>query len=188
MWGTKMRTRFYLAAAAATLAVAAPAAAQQATVTATGNPVAKGVVVLPLTLAKNSDLDFGTVVASPTVAGTVAISADDGSRAVTGGVVGVLSATGGRAVFTGAGSANQQVVLTLQAPAVLANGSNTITVNSMTFDSAAASTVVAGNQTTTRTIDGSGSFTVGVGGNFAIAANQANGVYSAPFIVTAQYQ
>jgi hypothetical protein len=71
---------------------------------------------------------------------------------------------------------------------VLANGSNTITVNSMTFDSAAASTVVAGNQTTTRTINGSGSFTIGVGGNFAIAANQANGVYSAPFIVTAQYQ
>src|SRR5205085_6425699 len=105
---------------------------------ATGNPVAKGVVVLPLTLAKNSDLDFGTVVASTTVAGTVAISADDGSRAVTGGVVGVLSAPGGRALFTGAGTATQQVVLTLQAPAVLTSGSNTITVNSMTFDTAPA--------------------------------------------------
>ena len=79
-----MRTRFYLAAAAATLVVAAPAAAQQATVTATGNPVARGVVILPLALSKTSDLDFGTVVASPTVAGTVSTNADDGSRAVTG--------------------------------------------------------------------------------------------------------
>lgn len=180
-----MRNIKLLAAVAATFAMATPAMAQQ--VTATGNPVAKGVVVLPLTLAKNSDLDFGTVVASTTVAGTVAISADDGSRAVTGGVVGVLSAPGGRALFTGAGTATQQVVLTLQAPAVLTSGSNTITVNSMTFDTAAASTVVSGNQTTTRTIDASGAFTVGVGGVFAIKANQANGVYSAPFTVTAQY-
>ena len=183
-----MRTRFYLAAAAATLAVGAPAAAQQATVTATGNPVAKGVVILPLTLSKTSDLDFGTVVASPTLAGTVAINADDGSRAVTGGVVAVPSFPGGRALFQGAGTPSQNVLLTLQAPAVLTNGANSITVNSMTFDTAAASVVVGGNQTTTRVINGSGAFQVGVGGNFAIGANQANGVYSAPFIVTAQYQ
>jgi hypothetical protein len=183
-----MRTRFYLAAAAATLAVSAPAAAQQATVTATGNPVARGVVILPLTLSKTSDLDFGTVVASQTVAGTVAINADDGARSVTGGVVMVPSYPGGRAVFQGAGTPTQNVLLTLQAPAVLTNGSFTIAVNSMTFDTAAASVVVAGNQTTTRTIDGTGAFQVGVGGVFAIAAGQANGLYSAPFIVTAQYQ
>jgi hypothetical protein len=180
-----MRYMNLLAALAATFVAATPAAAQ---VVATGNPVAKGVVVLPLTLQKNSDLDFGTVVASPTVAGTVAISADDGSRGVTGGVTGVLSAPGGRAVFTGAGTANQTVVLTLQAPAVLTSGSNTINVQSMTFDTAAASTVVAGNQTTTRLVDGSGAFTVGVGGVFQIKAAQANGVYSAPFTVTADYQ
>jgi hypothetical protein len=119
----------------------------------------------------------------------VAISSDDGSRAVTGGVVGVLSAPGGRATFTGAGTAGQKVTMTLQAPAVLTSGSNTISVTSMTFDTAAASTLDASNnQTTTRTIDNSGSFTIGVGGVFAIKANQANGVYSAPFVVTAQYQ
>ena len=177
-----MRTRFYLAAAAATLVVAAPAAAQQATVTATGNPIARGVVILPLTLSKTSDLDFGTIVASPTLAGTVSINADDGARAVTGGVVMVPSFPGGRAVFQGAGTPTQNVLLTLQAPAVLNNGSFTIPVNSMTFDT------VAGNWTTTRTVDGTGAFQIGVGGVFGIAANQANGVYSAPFIVTAQYQ
>ena len=183
-----MRTRFYLAAAAATLVAAAPAAAQQATVTATGNPIARGVVILPLTLSKTSDLDFGTIVASPTLAGTVSINADDGARAVTGGVVMVPSFPGGRAVFQGAGTPTQNVLLTLQAPAVLNNGSFTIPVNSMTFDTAAPSVLVAGNWTTTRTVDGTGAFQIGVGGVFGIAANQANGVYSAPFIVTAQYQ
>jgi hypothetical protein len=182
-----MRINFYLAAAAATFAVATPALAQQ--VTATGNPVAKGVVVLPLTLSKTADLDFGTVIASPTVAGSVTISPDDGSRAVTGGVVGVPAQPGGRALFQGAGTADQQVLLTLQAPATLSNGSTTINVVSMVFDTGAVSVPDAlGNQTTTRTIDGTGAFQVGVGGTFAIKANQANGLYSAPFIVTADYQ
>jgi hypothetical protein len=183
-----MRFSLYLAAAAATLAMAAPAAAQQ--VTATGNPVAKGVVVLPLTFSKTSDLDFGTVIASTTVAGTVSINADDGSRAVTGGVIAVPNYPGGRGLFQGAGTSGQKVLVTLQAPSVLVNGSNSITVNSMYFDSGAAQAVnsTTGYLETTRTINTTGAFEVGVGGTFAIAANQANGVYSAPFIVTAEYQ
>jgi hypothetical protein len=185
-----MRYSLYLAAAAATLAAATPAAAQQATVTATGNPIAKGVVLLPLTLSKTSDLDFGTVIASTTVPGSVTISADDGSRAVTGGVVGVPGYPGGRALFQGAGTANQTVLLTLQAPAVLTSGPNTVTVNSMFFDSAGASATdpVTGYLSTSRTINATGAFDVGVGGDFAIAANQPNGLYSAPFTVTAEYQ
>src|SRR3982751_886039 len=152
LWGIKMRFSLYLAAAAATLAVAAPAAAPQATVTATGNPIAKGVVLLPLTLSKTSDLDFGTVIASTTAPGSVAISADDGSRAVTGGVIGVPGYPGGRAVFQGAGTAGQSVLLTLQAPTILTSGSNTITVTSMGFDTAAASATNAttGYRETTR--------------------------------------
>src|SRR3954452_1847102 len=182
-----MRFTLYLAAAAATLVAASPAAAQL--VTATGNPTAKGVVVLPLTLTKTSDLDFGTVIASTTASGTVAINADDGSRAVTGGVLGVPNYPGGRAVFQGAGTIGQQVLVTLQAPSVLVSGSNSITVNSRYFDSSAASSVngVTGYLETTRTINGTGAFDVGVGGNFQIAVNQANGVYSAPFVVTAEY-
>src|SRR5436190_22606219 len=100
-----MRFTLYLAAAAATLAAATPVAAQ--VVTATPQPVAKGVVLLPLTLTKSSDLDFGTVIASTTVSGTVVISADDGSRSVTGGVVAVGSYPGGRALFQGAGTATR---------------------------------------------------------------------------------
>lgn len=182
-----MRFNVCLAALAATIVTASPAFA--ATGTASATATAKGVVLLPLTLTKTSDLDFGTVVASNT-AGTVSISADDGSRAVTGGVTGVPSLPGGRALFQGAGSATQSVVLTMQPPAVLSNGANTITVSSMTFDSGAPTTAAAGTgyPTTTRIIDGTGAFAVGVGGLFAIGANQANGVYSATFTVTANYQ
>jgi hypothetical protein len=171
-----MRLTVGLAALAATLVAATPASAQLASATAQ----AKGTVLLPLTLTKTSDLDFGTVVASPTVAGNVVIDSATGARTVGGGVTAVPSFPGGRAVFQGAGSANQQVDLTLNAPAVLNNGSNTVTVNSMTFN--------GGLQTKTVTIDATGAFAVGVGGDFQIAANQANGVYTANFSVTANYK
>jgi len=171
-----MRLTVGLAALAATLVAATPASAQLASATAE----AKGVVLLPLTLTKTSDLDFGTVVADPSLAGTVVIDSATGARSVTGSVTAVPSFPGGRAVFQGAGSAGQVVDLTLVAPSVLNSGSNTVSVNSMTFN--------GGLQTKTVTIDNTGAFSVGVGGDFAIAANQANGVYSANFDVTADYQ
>lgn len=172
-----MRFTVYLAAAAATLAVATPAVAQQAS----ANALAKGVVVQPLTLAKVQDLDFGTVVGSA-VAGNVTINADTGGRTVSGGVIGVPSYPGDRGLFTGAGTAGQTVQLSLSAPAVLVSQSNPldlITVNSMVLDS--------GNSLV-RTIGASGIFNVGVGGDFAIAGNQPAALYQATFTLTADYQ
>ena len=171
-----MRFTVCLAAIAATVVTASPAIAQQAS--ATGE--ARGVVVQPLTLAKVQDLDFGTVVGSA-VAGNVVIDADTGARTVAGGVTGVPSYPGDRGLFTGAGTSGQTVVLALSAPAVLISTTNpldTITVNSMSLDSGGL----------TRVIGGSGIFQVGVGGDFAIAANQAPALYKANFDLTADYQ
>jgi hypothetical protein len=179
MWGIKMRFYLGLAAAAATLVAATPALA--ATATATASATAKGTVLLPLTLTESQSLDFGTVIASPTVAGNVVINANNGSRTVGGGVVGVPAYPGQRGIFQGAGSANQIVVLKMTPPAVLTSGTNSLTVNSMTFDT-------GGGVNTTRTIDATGAFAIGVGGDFAIGANQPNGVYSANYTVTADYQ
>ena len=39
----------------------------------------------------------------------------------------------------------------------------------------------------TVTLDATGTFEIGVGGTFAIGANQANGLYTAQFQVTAEY-
>ncbi len=88
---------------------------------------------------------------------------------------------GDRGLFTGAGTAGQTVVLSLSAPAVLVSQSNPldlITVNSMGLDSGGL----------TRVIGASGIFQVGVGGDFAIAANQPAALYQASFTLTADYQ
>jgi uncharacterized membrane protein len=172
-----MRYTVCLAALAATLVSATPAVAQQASATAE----ARGVVLQPLTLARVQDLDFGTVVGSA-AAGTVDIDPDTGARTVAGGVTAVPSFPGDRALFQGAGTANQDVVLSLNAPTLLISTSNpldTVAVNSMTLDS--------GNSLT-RTIGASGVFQIGVGGNFGIAANQPSGLYAANFDLTADYQ
>jgi len=172
-----MRLNICLAALAATLVTATPASAQAVNAQAE----ARGVVVQPLTLIRLQDLDFGTVVSSA-AAGSVVINADTGARTISGGVTGVPSFPGDRGLFRGNGTATQDVILTLNAPAVLVSTTNPldlITVNSMVLDS--------GNSTT-RTIGASGIFDVGVGGDFAIAANQPAGLYSANFDLTADYQ
>lgn len=174
-----MRNSLKLAVLAATMLSASPAFAQS--VTANAQAEARGLILQPLTLTKVDDLDFGTVIAS-TVAGTVTIDADTGSRSVTGGVTEVPSYPGNRALFAGAGTASQDVILTLNEPAVLVSTSNPadmITVNAMVLDN---------GDSTTRTIDATSAFVVGVGGTFGIGASQPNGLYAAQFDLTAEYQ
>jgi hypothetical protein len=174
-----MRLILSLSALAATIAVATPAfATTQAQASATAK--AKGVVLEPLTLTQVSDLDFGTVIGSP-ASGTVVIDADTGGRTVTGGVTAVPNYPGGRGEFLGAGEKNQIVLISLTTLAQLDSTSNStdkLLVNSLSLDSGGA----------TRTIDTTQAFTVGVGGDFAIAANQPNGKYTGSFDVTADYQ
>ena len=182
-----MRFNHCLVALAATLAVASPAFAQTTPtptptpppVTDTATALARGLVLQPLTLTKDEDLDFGTILAS-TVLGDVTINPNDGDRTVTGGVTEVTANPGGRAVFVGAGTVNQQVTLTLTPPAdnfLLSAANDKILVSDLRFDTGGA----------TRTIGTSGVFTVGVGGTFEIAAGQPNGEYEADFSVTAEY-
>ena len=175
-----MRFKFYLAALAATTAFAAPAVAAPVTVQATAE--AHGLVLQPLTLTKNTDLDFGTVLASG-VAGSVTINADSGNRTSSGGVTEVASNAGGRATFVGAGTAGEQVTLTLSPPTSnllvsTTNSSDVILVTNF---------VLSNSNSNIATIPLSGAFTVGVGGTFAIAASQPNGFYKADFDLTAEY-
>lgn len=186
-----MRLLLSLSALAATLALATPAFAQTAPATTTtpaqtsASAKAKGVVLQPLTLTWVTDLDFGTVIASGATGapGDVIIDPDDGSRKVSGGVTAVANYPGGRATFQGAGQESQIVLVAVSALAQLDSASNTtdkVIVNGgkLTLDSGGA----------TRTIDSTLAFTVGVGGDFKIAAGQPNGVYTGQFDVTADYQ
>jgi len=178
-----MRLNICLAAVAATLVAATPAVGQQVSV---NNATAKGTVLLPLSLSETQQLDFGTVIASTTVGadGNVVIDPATGARSFpAGNVIGVATYPGQRGLFQGAGTAGRSVLLTLTPPSVLTSGTNTLAVNSMSFDGCGAGCV-----STSRTIDVTGAFTIGVGGDFEVLANQPNGLYSASYAVTADYQ
>ena len=171
-----MRLNVCLAALAATLVAATPALAQAVQRTAPAE--ARGTVLSPISLQNTAPLDFGTVAAT-NAAGTVSVDADTGVRSKTLGVVLVPSAFS-RAKFDGIGQANQSITLTLAQPVgnVLNSGGNSVGAT-LSLDQGGL---------TSRPLGTSGAFTVYVGGTFDIAANQPNGLYTAPFTLTADYQ
>ena len=170
-----MRYRNHLIAAAIAAAAASPAAATPPTATAD----ARALLLLPLQLTKIDDLDFGTVIKSNT-SGTVALNANTGVRSFAGGVTGVTASSGHRALFAGAGTGGQQVVVIVIPPTQLTNtNGDTIDVLALTIDN---------NGNPLRTIDPvTHTFFVNVGGILGIGANQPDGTYSATFQVTANY-
>lgn len=159
----------------AALALAAPA--QAAPVGASPPATGRALILIPLTLVAVDDLNFGTVISSP-VSGTVTIPANGAARSAAGGVTLVTSDPGLRARFAGAGSANQTVVINATNPGTLSNGlGDTVTILALTLDGPA-----------TRTIDPvTLSFEFHVGGVLQVAADQAEGVYTAEMDVTADY-
>lgn len=165
---------------AATLAAfalaAAPAAAQ--TVPALDDATGEALILVPLTLTKIDDLDFGAFVSSPT-GGMATINPTTGTRSTTGGLISVAGDAGNRAYFAGAGSPNQQVVIAVSPPVELTSSAgDTIPVLGITLDGPPIRTI----DPVTR------AFFVGVGGTLNIAADQPEGVYSADFWMTAIYQ
>ena len=166
------------AASLAAIALAsAPAAA--APVPALDNADGRALVLIPLTLTKIDDLDFGGIIPSTSSPGTVTINAATGVRTFGGGVTGVTSDAGNRAYFGGAGSPSQQVLVSLSPPVELSSvGGDTIPVLGLTLDGPPMRSIDPVART----------FFVGVGGTLQIAADQPEGEYSAPFWVTAIYQ
>lgn len=161
--------------AAALAACAAPAAAQ---VYPDQQATGEALILVPLSLVKIDDLDFGTVITSP-VSGTVAIDAATGARTIAGGLTGLASDQGFRARFAGAGSPSQQVIVVVSPPASLANANgDLIPVLALTLEGSPIKTI----DPVTR------AFYFGVGGIILVNGDQPEGVYSADFDVTAVYQ
>lgn len=161
-----------LIAAGVVAALSAPASA--APVQATKNSTGRALILVPLTLTKVADLDFGTVISSSS-AGTISVAADGSGQSVTGGVTPLASSPPARAQFAGAGTPNEQVSMFLQPPASLKDGSG----NSMPIWMSLENTSV--------TIGSTRAFFVGVGGTVMVGANQPDGVYTGTFTVLAQY-
>ena len=170
-----MRIRHFIGAAS--LAAMALTSAPAVAATPAQQSDGKALILIPLSLTKIQDLDFGSIVPSA-AAGTVTLNAATRGRTTTGGVTLVPSDAGFRGYFAGAGSANQQVLIALSPPVELASpAGDKIPVVGLTLDGPPM-----------RTIDNTRAFFVGVGGTLSIAANQPVGTYSANFWVTAVYQ
>lgn len=177
-----MRLNLCLAALAATL-VATPALAQSFP-SDTENATARGTVLQSHSLVNGTALDFGIVTVDPLNAGTVSVSASGSPVRTTGGAGGVtlLPSSFSAARFDGLAAPLENVVLTLTPPTggyITDAANDTITVSSMYVDQ---------SNNLNRQANGSGNFTVYVGADFSLAANQASGVYSGTFQLTAEYQ
>jgi len=167
-------------AAAAILSLASPAYAQSVPVAPDRDANGKALILIPLTLTKTGDLDFGTIIPS-SLSGTVAINATTGARSFTGGATGVTTAVGQRATFAGAGTPNQQVIITYTTPTNLTSTTNpadTIPVLALTLEGSAIKSVDPVSR----------AFTFGIGGILQVNGDQPEGVYQSTFNVNANYQ
>lgn len=143
-------------------------------------------MVSPLSLVKDSDLNFGNLIAG-TAGGTVIVDTDS-NRSVSGGTIesgGTVSA----ARFQGLGIGGQRI--RVGAP----NGSYTLThtgggatmnLRDLTYDVDNATTLGRGNSGQHR-ITGPGNFTIRVGGTLDVGANQLPGTYTGTFEVRVNY-
>lgn len=137
----------------------------------------RALVLVPLRFTKVDDLDFGSLIPSG-ASGTVTINAITGVRTVSGGVTGIPSAIGKRAMLAGAGSGGQRVIIDMTPPAQLTSiAGDTINVLGLNLDGSVVRTINPVSKT----------FFVGVGGSLLIGANQPEGVYSSTFDITAEY-
>ncbi len=133
----------------------------------TGNASAQ--IAIPVTIAETTPLDHGTVTASGSL-GTVDITTA-GVRSVTGGVA-ELGGSPTQGVFTVTGEAANAFTTTMD-PTSSLTGPGAPMVATLGNDAPA-------NLTT-------GSATINVGSNLAVAASQTAGAYAGTFSITVNY-
>lgn len=158
-----------LLGASAVVAFASTATQAQA---ATQTADARVTIIPAVQLAQNDVLDFG-VIASSSTAGTVELPIGSNSRTCSAGVTCIGTALRGRFTVTGAAN-GYTVAITVPATATLTSGANTMTaalVPSIAgFTSVGAAEVFF------------------VGGTLSVGANQAAGLYTGTYNVSANYQ
>ena len=165
-------------AAVALSVIAAPALAQTS---ATQSTTASATIVQPITLTKNSDLAFGSVVKPTSGTNTVTINETTGARTKTGaGDAALATSTTSRAAFSVGGEGGQTFSITVPSTATMtrSGGSETLTVNLV-------KTGTSG--TLSGSIGSAGTASFGVGGNFDVDSTTVSGAYSGSFNTTVAY-
>ena len=164
--------------AVALAGLSSPAWAQSS---ATQSTTGTGTILQPLTLTKNSDLAFGSIVRPSSGTNTVAVSETTATRTVSGGGnAALVTSTTSRATYTVDGEGGQAYSITVPANFNMTrvSGSETLTVT-------LASTATSGTLSGSAGAAGSGTF--GVGGSFPLATTTVPGAYTGTFNVTVAY-
>ena len=168
--------KWYLSYVAALAALVAPAIASAAPVSASPKAVGKALILLPTTVTKVDDMEFGLL--SVTTAGTAVLNPTTDTITTTGGVL-VQGGTAHAARFIATSPAKNVVKITLpNKPVTLkrVGGTETMTLDSWNINGALTRNVVAKEQ-----------FEFKVGGTLHVNANQVEGVYIGTFDVSVNY-
>lgn len=174
-----MSKLFVAGAVLATITFAAPALAQTSASTNGSGTIN---VIRPLTITKNFDLKFGTVVRPATGSGTVIVSAA-GARSVTGNVVALATGdTPAAAQFTVDGEGGQSISVTIPATFPMLNGSDSLTVTTSNNLVGA-----AGSQALSNALGAAGALVFTVGGTVPIDSTTPAGGYTGTITVSAAY-
>lgn len=178
---TDMNRAFILSLVAATTTLAC-GTAHAAPAKASG--AAQALVVAPGSVVPLNALRFGQFM-RPAAAGTLTVTIAGGVTA-TGGVAGnqniIQVGTGrGPGTFLLRGSPNRQTDITLPASFTIANGAQTMTVNTLNHNS---NTNGGGKLK----LDATGTAVLIIGATLNVAANQAVGPYSGTYTITVAFQ
>lgn len=163
------------------IAMAGTSGAAFAQASATQSTTGSTRILQAISIAKNSDLEFGSIV-KPSSAGTstVTIDASTGGRTIgAGGAVGAAG-TSGRATYTVTGEGGQGFSITPDSSFNMnrAGGGGTIAVTT---------TASSATGTLSGSIGASGTASFGVGGSFSVADTTATGNYTGTFNVVVAY-
>ena len=148
---------------------------------------ASAFLVTPLSFVKQTDLDFGQIIASDT-AGTVTMDST-GAVTTTGGVV-QIDGTQIPARFWGYGTFNQRVLINIDANTYTLTrdgGTETMILDRVTIGSRPPIRIGT-NPRRFRIANPDGYFSFTIAGRLRVGADQAPGVYKGEFTVTLEYE
>lgn len=170
----------------AACAISAIASGAHAQASATSTTAASATIFRPITLTKNSDLRFGTIVRPASGSDTVIINSADGSRELSTNNAVALSSgaqlSPTRATYTVSGEGGQTFSISVPASFNMtrSGGAETITVSLSASAASGTLTGALGNAS-------SGTATFGVGGAMPVTSSTASGAYSGSFVTTVSY-
>jgi hypothetical protein len=153
------------------------AATANAQLSATTSATSTANIVAPITLSKVTDLSFGNIAASGSIAGTVELTPANNRIASGGATLPVVSGTVSAATFTATGLSGYTYAIMLPVDITL--------VHSLGLDVMLADNLVS-TPSGSGTLTG-GSESIAVGATLNIEAGQMSGFYSGTFDVSVAY-